>query len=67
MKFFENFGARIMENRAPDRKIWFWKLWSVKWSFQKVLGVFVEFLSGSKLWHERTRALVNTRNFRDFW
>jgi hypothetical protein len=26
----EDFGARITENRAMDRKIWLWKLWMVK-------------------------------------
>jgi hypothetical protein len=56
----ENFGARIMENRVPDRKIWLWKIWRAQWYFQKVLGVFVEFLSGCKLWHERTVALLRS-------
>jgi hypothetical protein len=63
MRNSENFGARITENGALDRKIWFWKLWRVKWSFKKVLGVFVEFFSGGKLWRERTRALAKTGNF----
>jgi hypothetical protein len=30
MRNAENFGARIMENRASNRKIWFWKFRSVK-------------------------------------
>jgi hypothetical protein len=34
-----------------------------KWSFHKVLGLFVDFLSGWKFWRERTRALVKIGKF----
>jgi hypothetical protein len=63
MRNSENFGARITENRASKRKIWFWKLWRVNGHFRTFRGVFVEFLSGEKLWHERIRALAKTGNF----
>jgi hypothetical protein len=39
----------------------------VKWSFWKVLGVFVEFMSGWKFWRERTRALAKIGNFLDIF
>jgi hypothetical protein len=42
-----------------------------KWSFKKVLGVFAEFFSGWKLWHESTELLRSLENFWgflvDFW
>jgi hypothetical protein len=38
MRNSENFGVRITENRASDRKMWFSKLWRVKCFFQKVIG-----------------------------
>jgi hypothetical protein len=64
----ENFAARITENGALDRKIWLWKLWRSKWSFQEVLGVFVESLSDWKLWREKIGVLANFGNFfGDFW
>jgi hypothetical protein len=67
MRNSENLRARIMKNRALDRNIWLWKPWMVKWSFWKVLGVFVEFMSGWKFWHERTRALAKIGNFLDIF
>jgi hypothetical protein len=38
-------------------------LWKAKWSFQKVLQVSVEFLSGWMLWHDRKVALVKFGKF----
>jgi hypothetical protein len=43
-KDFEILGARITKNRVLDRKIWaFEALWA-KWSFQEILGAYLEFL-----------------------
>jgi hypothetical protein len=42
-----------------------------KWSFQKVLGVFVELCVSGEFWRERTGALAKFQNFlgilKDFW
>jgi hypothetical protein len=47
-----------MKNGVLDRKIWLQKVWRAQQSFQKVLVVFVEFLSGCKIWSKRTGALA---------
>jgi hypothetical protein len=42
-KEFWEFGARIVENGVMDTKIWAFEVWGHKWSFQEVLGAYLEF------------------------
>jgi hypothetical protein len=71
MRNSENFGARIMENGALYRKIWLWNISRSNSLFKRFWGVFVEFLSGWKLWCKRTGAHEKFGNFLgilvDFW
>jgi hypothetical protein len=52
--------SRKMELRIERYGLW--KLSGAKQSFKKVLGVFVEFLSGGELWCERIGTLVKIGN-----
>jgi hypothetical protein len=63
----ESLGTRITENGALDQKIWAFKVLGAKWSFQKVLGAFLEGLEWLEGLGEKDRGLCKIWEvFRDF-
>jgi hypothetical protein len=63
----KNSGARIVENGALDRKIWAFEVLVAKWSFQDVLGAFLEFLRVAReSWRKRQGLMQNLEKIQGF-